>query len=41
MFTYLVGRGRSLISKPAVQRGLAVVTGCVLLGLGVFIADGG
>lgn len=41
VFTYLVGCGRSLISQPAVQRGLAVVTGCVLLGLGAFVASGG
>lgn len=40
LFTWAVGRGRALVSRPAVQRGLKVVTGTVLLLLGVTVATG-
>ncbi|WP_327673110.1 MULTISPECIES: LysE family translocator [unclassified Streptomyces] len=39
-FTWAVGRGRRLVSRPAVQRGLQVTTGGVLLVLGVAVASG-
>lgn len=41
LFTALVDRGRALVSRPAVQRGLSVVTGIVLLVLGGTVAVGG
>ncbi|GAA0666458.1 hypothetical protein GCM10010193_17580 [Kitasatospora atroaurantiaca] len=40
LFTWAVGRGRALVSEPAVRRGLSIVTGVVLLGLGVAVASG-
>ncbi|NDU71821.1 LysE family transporter [Actinomadura sp. DSM 109109] len=40
LFTWAVGRGRALISRPAVLRGLSITTGVVLLGLGVTVAAG-
>ncbi|GAA2728776.1 LysE family translocator [Streptomyces nogalater] len=38
--TWAVGRGRALVSRPAVLRGLSVTTGLVLLGLGAAVAAG-
>ncbi|WP_030611674.1 LysE family translocator [Streptomyces achromogenes] len=40
LLTWAVGRGRALVSKPAVLRGLSVTTGAVLLGLGAAVAAG-
>lgn len=40
LLTWAVGRGRSLVSRPTVLRGLRVTTGLVLLGLGVAVAAG-
>ncbi|MCD9145421.1 LysE family translocator [Streptomyces albireticuli] len=40
LFTWAVGRGRALISRPAVLRGLSMTTGVVLLGLGATVAAG-
>lgn len=40
VFTWLVGRGRVLVSRPAVRRGLSIVTGVVLLALGAAVASG-
>ncbi|KJY42100.1 hypothetical protein VR41_09410 [Streptomyces sp. NRRL B-1568] len=40
LLTWAVGRGRSLVSRPTVLRGLRVTTGLVLLGLGVVVATG-
>ncbi|MFG2959280.1 LysE family translocator [Streptomyces sp. NPDC048291] len=40
LFTWAVGRGRALVSRPAVRRGLNIVTGVVLCGLGVAVAGG-
>ncbi len=40
LFTWAVGRGRVLISRPAVRRRLSLVTGVVLLALGVAVAGG-
>ncbi|MFF7188245.1 LysE family translocator [Streptomyces sp. NPDC008222] len=40
LFTWLVHRGRALVTRPAVHRGLGVVTGVVLLVLGVAVAAG-
>jgi threonine/homoserine/homoserine lactone efflux protein len=40
LFTWFVNRGRSLVSRPAVQRKLGMVTGVVLLLLGVAVAAG-
>ncbi|MCZ0207733.1 LysE family translocator [Streptomyces achromogenes] len=40
LLTWAVGRGRVLVSKPAVLRGLSVTTGAVLLGLGAAVAAG-
>jgi threonine/homoserine/homoserine lactone efflux protein len=40
LFTWAVDRGRSVMSAPAFGRGLQLVTGCVLLGLGVAVAFG-
>ncbi|MFF7474058.1 LysE family transporter [Streptomyces sp. NPDC008092] len=40
LFTWAVGRGRALVSRPAVRRALDVVTGVVLCGLGVAVAGG-
>jgi threonine/homoserine/homoserine lactone efflux protein len=39
-FTWAISRGRALVSRPAVQRGLKVVTGGVLVLLGVTVATG-
>ncbi|MEU9831880.1 LysE family translocator [Streptosporangium sp. NPDC048047] len=40
LLTWTVGRGRALVSRPAVLRGLSVTTGVVLLGLGVAVMAG-
>ncbi|MEU1339053.1 LysE family translocator [Streptomyces sp. NPDC005827] len=40
LFTWAVGRGRALVSRPAVRRTLNIVTGVVLCGLGVAVAGG-
>lgn len=40
LFTWAVSRGRDLIARPSVHRGLQVATGCGLLGLGVAVAVG-
>ncbi|OLZ68841.1 hypothetical protein AV521_18635 [Streptomyces sp. IMTB 2501] len=40
LFTWLVHRGRALVTRPAVSRGLGVATGVVLLVLGVAVAVG-
>ncbi|MEU7050790.1 LysE family translocator [Streptomyces eurythermus] len=40
LLTWAVGRGRALVSRPAVLRGLGVATGVVLLGLGAGVAAG-
>jgi threonine/homoserine/homoserine lactone efflux protein len=40
VFTWIVNRGRTLVSRPAVHRGLQLVTGCVLLCLGTAVAAG-
>jgi threonine/homoserine/homoserine lactone efflux protein len=40
LFTWIVNRGRTLVSRPAVHRGLQLVTGCVLLCLGTAVAAG-
>jgi threonine/homoserine/homoserine lactone efflux protein len=40
LFTWIVNRGRTLVSKPAIHRGLQLVTGCVLLCLGTAVAAG-
>lgn len=40
LFTWFVNRGRTLVSRPDVQRRLGVVTGVVLLLLGVAVAAG-
>ena len=40
LFIWAVDRGRSVMSAPAVSRCLQLVTGCVLLGLGVTVASG-
>lgn len=40
LFTWAVGRGRALVSRPAVRRGLSIATGVVLLALGVAVAGG-
>ncbi|WP_067127407.1 LysE family translocator [Microtetraspora malaysiensis] len=40
LLTWAVGRGRALISRPTVLRGLSVTTGVVLLGLGAAVAAG-
>jgi threonine/homoserine/homoserine lactone efflux protein len=40
LFTWAVDRGRSVMSAPAFGRGQQLVTGCVLLGLGVAVAFG-
>ena len=40
LFTWAVARGRVLMSKSAVRRRLSVVTGIVLLALGVVVAGG-
>ena len=39
-FTWAVGRGRALASRPAVRRGLSIATGVVLLALGLAVAGG-
>ncbi|MEU8032214.1 LysE family translocator [Streptomyces sp. NPDC049099] len=38
LFTWGVSRGRALVARPAVQRGLRLVTGLVLVLLGVGVA---
>ena len=40
VFTWAVGRGRDLVSQPTVLRGLGVMTGVVLVGLGAAVAAG-
>ena len=40
LLTWAVGRGRALVSRPTVLRGLSVTTGVVLLGLGAAVAAG-
>ncbi|GHE05102.1 LysE family translocator [Streptomyces alanosinicus] len=40
LFTWLVHRGRALVTRPAVSRGLALATGIALLALGVAVAAG-
>ncbi|WP_328620838.1 LysE family translocator [Streptomyces sp. NBC_00354] len=40
LFTWAVSRGRDLVSRPVVDRGLRVATGVVLLLLGVTVAAG-
>ncbi|MEU9348940.1 LysE family translocator [Streptomyces sp. NPDC048278] len=40
LFTWAVGRGRALVSRPEVRRGLNIVTGVVLCGLGIAVAGG-
>ncbi|MEU1407325.1 LysE family translocator [Streptomyces sp. NPDC005728] len=40
LFSWLIQRGRALVTRPAVNRGLGVVTGVVLLALGVAVAAG-
>ena len=40
LLTWAVGKGRGLVSKPTVLRGLSVTTGVVLLGLGAAVAAG-
>ncbi len=41
LFTTLVDRGRALVSRPTVQRGIHIVAGIVLLVLGGAVATGG
>jgi threonine/homoserine/homoserine lactone efflux protein len=40
LFTWLVQRGRALVTRPAVSRALGLATGVVLLVLGVAVAAG-
>jgi threonine/homoserine/homoserine lactone efflux protein len=40
LFTWAVDRGRALVSRPAIHRGLHMVTGGVLLVLGIAVAVG-
>ncbi|MFE1172483.1 LysE family translocator [Streptomyces sp. NPDC058773] len=40
LLTWAVVRGRALVSRPAVRQRLSVVTGLVLLALGVAVASG-
>ncbi|MFF4019856.1 LysE family translocator [Streptomyces sp. NPDC001843] len=40
LLTWAVDRGRDLVSRPTVLRGLNVTTGVVLLGLGAAVAAG-
>ncbi|MEU7834770.1 MULTISPECIES: LysE family translocator [unclassified Nonomuraea] len=40
LLTWAVSRGRALVSRPTVLRGLSVTTGVVLLGLGAAVAAG-
>ncbi|GAA3612618.1 hypothetical protein GCM10022419_117030 [Nonomuraea rosea] len=40
VLTWAVGRGRALVSRPTVLRGLSVATGVVLLGLGAAVVAG-
>ncbi|WP_405717596.1 LysE family translocator [Streptomyces sp. NBC_01537] len=40
LFTWAVGRGRALVSRPTVRRLLSMVTGVVLLILGAAVASG-
>ena len=39
-FTWALDRGRALLTRPAVDRGLRLATGGVLLVLGVSVAAG-
>ncbi|MEV6485343.1 LysE family translocator [Streptomyces sp. NPDC051576] len=40
LFTWAVSKGRALVTRPAVRRWLSIVTGAVLLVLGVAVAGG-
>lgn len=40
LLAWTVSRGRALVSKPAVLRGISVATGAVLLGLGAVVVAG-
>ncbi|MCQ8831077.1 LysE family translocator [Streptomyces malaysiensis] len=40
VLTWVVSRGRALVSQPVVLRGISVATGVVLLGLGAAVAAG-
>ena len=40
VLTWAVSRGRALVSRPTVLRGISVTTGVVLLGLGAAVAAG-
>lgn len=40
VLTWVVSRGRALVSRPVVLRGISVTTGVVLLGLGAAVAAG-
>lgn len=40
LLTWAVSRGRALVSRPTVLKGLSVTTGVVLLGLGAAVAAG-
>jgi threonine/homoserine/homoserine lactone efflux protein len=40
LFTWALGRGRALVSRPGVRRWLSIVTGVVLLILGTAVAGG-
>lgn len=40
VFIWAVDRGRSLVTTPAAQRRLRLLTGCTLLGLGAAVAAG-
>ena len=40
LFTWALGRGGALVSRPVVRRGLSIATGVVLLTLGVAVASG-
>lgn len=40
LLTWAVSRGRALVSRPSILRGLSVTTGVVLLGLGTAVAAG-
>ena len=40
LFTWVVSRGRALVTRPAVHRRLQVATGCGLLCLGAAVAVG-
>ncbi|MCP3802925.1 LysE family translocator [Allokutzneria sp. A3M-2-11 16] len=40
LFTWALGRGRALVSRPVVRRGLSIATGVVLVTLGVAVVSG-